>query len=235
MRVVQWNSHHGGKRSDGTLDTAGFGQALARLQPDVVCLNEVEQFDGYGNHDAAGLMAAALGADWRAYTANQSGIVAGKGISNAILARLPDVGSVLGVKPLFDARVALALKVRGVTIVAVHLDNEQQASRIVETCQLLAWDAVRDASPLILAGDFNAAPTSVDLAPYRYFYKDAWVVASDTGKATAFNKSGYTKSSRIDAIFYRGVTLQGCAVPDTRPSADAAFPSDHHPVVATFA
>lgn len=229
MRIVQWNTHHGGKRTDGTLDIVGFGYALRALKPDVVCLNEVEQFDGYGMADQVGIWAEALGPDWHGWFANLSGVVDGHGQGNAILARTADVVSTsFAVKPLFDARVAIALTVKGVTVVSTHLDDQKAENRLPEIVQLFAWESVRNPAKLVICADWNALPAALEMAPLRVFMKDAWLAPTHT----SFNGTGNTKGQRIDAVFSRGIQAVLCDVPDT--SVSGVFPSDHHPVVAVF-
>ncbi len=229
MKVCQWNSHHGGKRTDGTLDTAGFGRTLKALACDVYCLNEVEQFDGYGNDDKVAKWAAALGPEWHGWFANLSGVIDGHGQGNAILARLADVeAQLLTVKTLWGSRVAVSLVVKGVTIVSTHLDDQLQTTRLVQMAQIFGWSPLT-ASKLAVCGDWNAVPTALEMAPWRTLLKDAWV---ESPIKSSFNGTGDTKSHRIDAIFYRGLTPLSCSVPDT--SLNKVFPSDHHPVIAEF-
>lgn len=230
MKVVQWNTHHGGKRTDGTLDIIGFGHALQKLNPDVVCLNEVEQFDGYGNADQVGIWAEALGLDWHGWFANLSGVVDGHGQGNAILARTADVEATsLTVKTLYDSRVALAIRVKGVTIVSAHLDDREPKNRLVEIVQLFGWNSFAMPSKVIICADWNAVPEAIEMAPLRVFLKDAWVSAATR---TSFNGTGNTRGHRIDAIFSRGLPTVSCDVPDT--SVNGVFPSDHHPVIAVY-
>lgn len=229
MRIVQWNSHHGGKRTDGILDTAGFGRALKALDADVYCLNEVEQYDGYGNDDKVLAWAKALGPGWRGWFANLSGVLDGHGQGNAILARVADVQTpVLAAKPLYGTRVAVALVVAGVTIVSTHLDDQLQTTRLVESAQIFGWPAMA-ASKLAVCADWNAVPESLEMAPWRTLLKDAWIASPIK---SSFNGTGNTKAHRIDAIFSRGLTPMSCSVPNT--SLNNVFPSDHHPVIAEF-
>jgi endonuclease/exonuclease/phosphatase family metal-dependent hydrolase len=235
MRIVQWNTHHGGKRSDGILDTPGLGAALAKFTPDLVCLNEVEQFDGYGNHDAVGIWCTALGPGWTGVFANLSGVLGGHGQGNAILI---GPGHVVTAPPrscpLYGSRVALAVEVDHVMVVATHLDDGtdagSQAMRATEIAQLWAWDPVHTSAQLILAGDWNATPGALELAPLRILLVDAWAACAKLGLASSFNGTGNTRGSRIDAVFTRKLTPRHCDVPDTRTPAGVT-PSDHFPVV----
>lgn len=239
MRVIQWNTHHGGKGSDGRLDVARFGEALAALQPDVVCLNEVEQHDGYGTDaahphglDLIEIYRQRLGAvEAVGVHANGKLVTAGSsGISNAILSRWPIAG--VQIKGLPGNRAAIAGVVNGVTIVATHLDNATAQTRALQVGTLTAWPILSRAL-LVLCGDWNAAPGAPELQPLVSTFEDAWFVASASKVATAFNGTGATKSRRIDAIFSRGLTITRATVPDTRIAG--VFPSDHHPLVVEFA
>lgn len=237
MRIVQWNSHHGGKRDKTTdpketLDLTGFGDALAALDPDIVCLNEIEQFDGYGQTDQIETFRQRLGFV-AAVGVHRNGkrVEAGSsGQANAILARWP-IESVQ-VKGLPGNRAAIAGVVRGVTIVATHLDDATIENRAAEVKALLAWSPLQ-AAPIVVCGDFNAAPGATEIAPLVSAFEDAWLAGRATKIATAFNQTGSTRKSRIDAVFSRGLTLTAVEVPDTR--RNGMFPSDHHPIVATFA
>jgi len=234
MRVIQWNTHHGGIGSDGILDVRRFATALAALEPDVVCLNEVEQWvGGHGHSDQVGTYLAALGPEWVSHLVSIGGAIytplAGVGQCNVILSRHPlsDVGG----KALDKGRSVAWASVQGKRIYNGHVDNVSAGVRNVQLCQQLVLH--KTLPPTILAGDFNAQAGSTELAPFFRWYKDAWTEGRKAGVATAFNTTGNTRNSRIDFVFYRGLTLTAVAVPDTR--INGVWPSDHHPVVAEFA
>ena len=70
-------------------------------------------------------------------------------------------------------------------------------------------------------------------------YHDAWAEGKKMGIATSApdNPAGYTRSSRIDYVFYsrseQHLTLRKVQVVDTR-DANGVMPSDHRPVLAEF-
>jgi endonuclease/exonuclease/phosphatase family metal-dependent hydrolase len=232
IRVVQWNTHHGGVGSDGKLNTERLAHALALLMPDIVSLNEVEQFNpGRGNANQVGLIASILPGAWSYHVVSRGGVPSpASGQVNVIFAR--DGIAAKSAKGLVFDRSAAYASIGGKSVYSVHIDNASANNRCVQLAQLLCWHK-EHADPFISCGDYNCQiPTAVELAPWRHWYKDAWTEAQRLGTATAFNHSGVTKTSRIDAIFFRGLQLISCEVPDTR--VDGVFPSDHHPVVAVF-
>lgn len=235
MRLVTWNTHHGGMRTDGKLDTAGLGLVLKQLAVDgvkVFCFQEVEQMDGYGRDNKVAKWLSVLGPDWVGVSVNASGVVDGTGISNAILVRLPVLSPVVRL-PMFDGRSALAVSVDGVTVICTHLSSDKQASRVVETVQLHKWISQ---TPVIVAGDFNAAASAVELAPWAALgFSDAWVEASKAGTAKSFKPHGATHgaSARIDYVWSKGMKIAACEVPNVGTPA-GVFPSDHDPVIVDF-
>jgi hypothetical protein len=60
LRVLQWNSQHGGVGTDGVLDPARFIHKAASFRPDVVSFNEVERYDSYANYDGPAKLAALM-------------------------------------------------------------------------------------------------------------------------------------------------------------------------------
>jgi len=238
LRVVQWNTHHGGigKKADGSddlLSTERLAHALVLLTPDIICLNEVEQFNpAHGNANQVGLIASILPGSWSYHVVSRGGVPAPtSGQVNVIFAK--DGFATRSAKGLVFDRSAAYAYIGGKSVYAVHVDNTSANNRNVQLTQLLCWHKEHP-DPFISAGDYNCQiATAIELSPWRHWYKDAWTEAQRLGKATAFNHSGATKSTRIDAIFFRGLTLVSCEVPDTR--IDGVFPSDHHPIVAVFA
>jgi endonuclease/exonuclease/phosphatase family metal-dependent hydrolase len=234
MRFVQWNTHHGGKRSDGILDIAGISKWLVKFAPDAVSLNELEQNDGYGNTDQLERHRTALqdaqGIPWYSAFGPLNGGSVNKGIGVGLLANKPFI-----VPPknhgLYGGRAMLAGSTVGATLYSIHTDSESQAKRVVETTQALCLQQLI-LGQTIFAGDFNAVPTALEMLSIPQFYKDAWVEAKKIGKATSFTTDGATKSHRIDYVWYFGLSIVAADVPDT--STNGVFPSDHHPIVVDF-
>ena len=93
--------------------------------------------------------------------------------------------------------------------------------------------------PRIIAGDFNALPSSTENAKMTAAYVDSWAQAESDGTAVAYagNTAGNTRRARIDYIYYsKGATvlkLVSSQVFDVR-DANGVMPSDHRPVLSVF-
>src|SRR5678815_1220297 len=176
MRLVQWNTHHGGIGSDGKLNTVRLATALAKLNPDVVTLNEIEQMNGYGHQDTVKIICEVLGPEWVSHFVNLSGVINATGQGNAILSKVPYLKPVA--KGLYKSRCAAGVTIGKTPIVATHLDNESANAREIQNGQIMCW--VAQASPLIVAGDWNAHEGNVELSSLYAWYKDAWHTAGAT-------------------------------------------------------
>lgn len=229
MKIMQYNTHHGGIGSDSILNTPRIAESIKLHVPDVdvVCLNEVEQFTGYGSHDCVQIWCDILGASWAGVFANTSGTLWGHGQCNVILSRLPMTGNFT--KGLKYGRVAVGTIINGITIISAHLANDSANERCVQTFQVIKESDRQSTGKVALCGDWNSHDGNVEQAPLQAFFSDAWKHAA--GKS-AFNTSGITRGSRIDAIFTQGLSVSWCDVPDMR--VGGIFPSDHHPVVVTI-
>lgn len=166
---------------------------IASEQPDVVCLQEVqEQPDG---STVAARLATTVEGPW--YVAIGSrGDLSGRGFGNAVLSRWPiDVTSTHDL-PCDDAfpRVLLHARTAGIDIFCVHLTADVAAAPVREEQVLLVDHLIRThadpSSPLppVLAGDFNAPPSAAAIGFLRgelalrnrgTFFQDAWAVAGD--------------------------------------------------------
>jgi endonuclease/exonuclease/phosphatase family metal-dependent hydrolase len=233
VRVLHWNTHHGGVGSDNKLDPVRLGRMLATFRADVISLNEVEQRNGHGNLDQVGAYLDCLGTGWTAHLVGINGRVLARtetGQCNVLLSKHPM--TMLGQLGCANARSAAYAVVQGRSVYSTHVDNESAGLRSVQLTQQLCWHK-QQSDPRIIMGDFNCQSGSTEIAPFFHWYKDAWSEAKKIGTATAFNETGATRSTRIDYVFYRGLKLVSVDVPDTR--VDGVWPSDHHPVVVEFA
>lgn len=249
MRLVHWNTHHGGVPVDAAgankpIHVDGITQHLIQMVPDLVCLNEIEENDGYGNVDQLETHRAALqlsqSRQWySAFCAmTGGGKLAGGGVG--ILSSRPILGNAR--KALYPGnRPALAVMLDSMVVIATHWDPDSQTKRVIEGTQLLVWAEELSYATTIIAGDFNAAPTTLEVASWPTLYKDAWNEALKLKTATGF--SGNTHNAhRIDYVWYKGLlTVVSVDVPETGVSLSLGgagdpmiFPSDHRPVVVTF-
>ncbi|HEU5150609.1 MAG TPA: endonuclease/exonuclease/phosphatase family protein [Iamia sp.] len=257
MRIATWNVW--GRFGDAEARQAGIEEALAAVEPDVVCLVESwstpegHQADRVG--DRLGLAHRLFVGDW-----DQEGWTSGIGVASrwpvTTHERIPlrgDDGSGTG-EALF---VALDGPRGLVQLYAVMLDHplgasglrQAQVRRLVEHVDR----TTRRRHPVVLCGDFNAGPDSDEIrmltgrsavpVPDLVFY-DAWEVAGDgTPGHTWSNRNPLAALSlwpdrRIDHILSAWPRAGGVGHP-TRcallgvPATPGATPlSDHHGLVA---
>jgi endonuclease/exonuclease/phosphatase family metal-dependent hydrolase len=240
LKLLDWNTHHG-VGTDGKYDLQRFVTWIARSGAQVVTLNEVERFTGWGNEDQparyAALLTAATGKTWYYTFAEREGRTKGQG--NLILSTLPIEAS--GATTLSYSRSAARaqLNVEGVAVnvFSTHLDADSAARRTTQMAELKAWTS-GFAQQHIIAGDFNAWPGGTEITNMAAFSRDAWAVAKAAGTTVAYagNEAGNTRTSRIDYIWYSKsasrLTVKAAQVFDVRDGG--VMPSDHRPVMATF-
>ncbi len=243
LRVLQWNSQHGGVGTDGTLDPARFIQKAASYKPDVVSLNEVERYDSYANYDGPAKLAALMkqytGQTWYYKFATGSGSADGRG--NMILSRFPFDATGAQLLGHNGGAVDVVINVNGrsINFTSTHLYYDSTSWRLDQLSQLLSWQKGL-AESRIIAGDFNTQPDTTESATMRATYVDSWAQAQSDGTAIAYsgNTAGNTRNTRLDYIYYsKGATslkLVSSQVFDVR-DANGVMPSDHRPVLSIFA
>lgn len=238
LRIVHWNTHHGGipvkAGVDQKLNVQGITDWLVRLTPDLVSLNELEENDGYGQLDQLEAHRAALetaqGVPWVAAFVSYAGSDKRQGGGQGLLSKTTlgpslrkglSAGRSVGYLPI-DA---------GVGLLSTHLSNTSAVDRATQVNQLLVWQRTLGLDRALLCGDFNAVPGAAELDALKMtgLYQDAWVEATGKGTATSFTPDGATRTHRIDYVWVRGFDVLSVDVPDT--STGGVFPSDHHPVV----
>jgi endonuclease/exonuclease/phosphatase family metal-dependent hydrolase len=226
-RVVTYNIHHGAGLDD-RVDLERIAALLARLDPDVVALQEVDRgVTRSGGEDQARRLGDLLGmrhafGAFMDYQGGQYGmaILSRCPIVNVNPARLPD-----GNEP----RVALAVQFErptgGVlTVIDVHFDwvgddafRFAQARAVASVLHTLS-------TPYILAGDFNDHPGSRTMALFHERATEA-----DKPESNRFTFSADDPRREIDFIFVSRAhdwTVRRVEVVPERVA------SDHMPVVA---
>jgi endonuclease/exonuclease/phosphatase family metal-dependent hydrolase len=240
LRVMHWNTHHGGVGTDGVWDPERLMKWVAKINPDIVSLNEVES-STHGVNGPADLTARLerlTGRNWHYKFLANNGTSSGTG--DMILSRFPF--DAVGTHILSYNRVIInaAITVNGRTIdfFSTHLDQNATSYRLREIGELTGW-ATNIAQQRIIAGDFNAWPGSTETATMKQTYYDSWAEAQADGTDMAYpgNTVGNTRNSRIDYIYYsHGATnlvLKSMQVFDTR-DARGVMPSDHRPIEAIY-
>lgn len=122
-----------------------------------------------------------------------------------------------------------------VTVFNTHLPyRDQDEAARVRGAQLLAARiaALPRDEPVIVTGDFNAAPdTGAHAALLQSGLRDAWsIAAARSGPEATFHAFTGTPDRRIDWILVRGFDVRVLRTIDTNEGG--RYPSDHFPVVA---
>lgn len=247
---------HQGVDENGHSNLDSVANVIARVQPDLVGLQEVlRNHPNYNCEDQPGLIGDALvratGRTWSKvyveewFTSDRTCIQSGRGTdaeSEGLAFFAPDqVGSVASTK-LWNSRIGLAVTTGasgGVPVVVTHLasgSGTAATDRTRQISQLAPWAATQGATRILL-GDFNTSVGSPELQPITDAMHDAWADALAAGSAMGV-LSGDTrvKGGAIDHVFFTPdarLTLDSAEVVDTIALIGAQV-SDHRPVVARF-
>jgi endonuclease/exonuclease/phosphatase family metal-dependent hydrolase len=243
LRVLQWNTHHGGVGTDGVWDPERLVKWIAKFKPDVVSLNEMERKTSWSKNTdepvtIAALMKQYTGETWYWKFETLSGET--NGIGCMILSRFPIVAG--GPLLLDGGRSAVNITFdfngRTINFTSTHLHPDSSSYRKTEIAELTSWEKGL-AEQRIIAGDFNATYTSTENATMKQTYYDSWAVAQADGTDIAYagNTAGNTRNGRIDYIYYShsaaDLALKSSQVYDTR-DANGVTPSDHKPLMSVF-
>ena len=243
LRVLHWNLYHGQNAKKKWAFPRQM-EVIAKADPDLISLNEVEKFNSsYGNIDQAAELAKYLtektGKKWYHYMRVGSG--SSKGIGNAVLTRFPLVST--SYCQLSGARNAVHLGVvvngRAVNVWSTHLSVESASYRVEETEDLLAC-MDNFSEQRLVAGDFNSQAGSREIDMMLDAHTDAWKQAKSLGSTKNYsgNCDGCTRNSRIDYVFTSKaatrLVLKSAQILDTRDSA-GTMASDHKPMLIVYA
>lgn len=250
LRVMEWNIHHG-VGTDGVYNLDRLATWMAKMNPDVVLLNEVEKYTYWGNEDQPArfksLLQTKTGRTWYAHFSQEFGQWTSSGKGHLILSTYPfdstdhvTITQSSGLKGAGAASQAtITVNGRTINFVLSHLDPYDRSMRLIQARDVLNW-ASGYAENRILSGDMNAWPDQTSIAEINKTYYDAWTVAVNKGTATGISgitPFGATKNGRIDYIFFSknapNLVVLDAKTPDTRNSS-GVMPSDHRPVVTTF-
>jgi len=242
---------HHGVGSDGHYNLDRIATWIARMNPHVVMLNEVEKNTSWGNEDQPArfeaLLEAKTGRNWHRMFTQEFGDSSANGKGHLILSVYPiDAVSRIGITPSDGLKGAgaageasITVNGRNISLVIAHLDPESQPMRLTQAKDVISW-AASYAENRIIAGDMNAWPDQSSIAEYAKTYNDSWAVAASRGTAESVagvSPIGATRSGRIDYIFYSKhasqLVLKSSKVYDTRDGS-GHMPSDHRPLVSTF-
>jgi endonuclease/exonuclease/phosphatase family metal-dependent hydrolase len=241
LKVLDWNIHHG-VGTDGKYDISRIADAIVKTGANVVSLNEVEKYTGWGDEDQparfASLLKSKTGKTWYYNFAQRDGNTNGQG--NLVLStfQLESSGDYELSYSRSVARVAIIVNGIRVNVYSTHLDADSSSRRSTQMRELLSW-ADNYPEQRIIAGDFNAWPGATEISIMKAGYKDSWAVAESLGIDVAYsgNTAGNTRNSRIDYVWHSEnasrLKLKQVRVFDVRNSS-GVMPSDHRPLMATY-
>jgi len=214
LKIITWNLHHGRDiQGTNTVDTQA--RWLASAQPDILLLQEVEQFTGYGNLDHVAYIKAVLeaqtGRTYYAFWSNSSGVDYGKGQVNAILSVFPLTSAEGKAMPHSRALTMANVEVlpsRTIALFCIHLASStaNDGQRATQIADLAYWMTVRGSKVRLAGGDWNQTPAGIPLAPMHFWYTDLYKKAQALGVFTGAEETRplYKDDSvvgRIDALF----------------------------------
>lgn len=239
LRLMTYNVHSC-IGMDGKLDPGRIARVIARSQPDVVALQELDVGrERTDNRDQAEMIADYLRMEFHFHPALH---LEEERYGDAILTHLPmrlikaDALPGLKTKPQLEPRGAMWVAVetggQEVQIINTHLGLRQR-ERLAQINALLgdAWlGNERCRPPAIFCGDLNALPTSLVCRRLRAQFGDAQRLADRHRPRGTF--SSRAPGLRIDHVFVTpGIEVQGVEVPG---SELARVASDHLPLVVTL-
>ena len=205
-------------------DASSVAHVMRSCRPDVVCLQEVPRRLGAGRRVRR--LARECGLRWSAGGRGSGGTAVLTAPRVEVLSS--GVGRLAVAGPLTRTRGYSLVRLRGLTVVSVHLPL-RETERLAHVAAVL--DRLRDAGPCVVAGDLNELPDGPSWAAL------AALVADPGGCGPTYPARAPTR--RIDAV----LTTSGVAV--TRLSVagpteqlwpqDLRAASDHLPVIADLA
>jgi endonuclease/exonuclease/phosphatase family metal-dependent hydrolase len=228
LRVLHWNSQHGGRRTDGVYDPNGFANWMNSWNVDVISLNEVDNTTQMTT--LVNLMTQKSGKTWN-YKYDGRG--------NAVMSTLPlTTGSICLTNATVGrkaAHLSVLVNNRPLNLWSGHFALDSSAMRLAEAVALQACEQLYFEAR-ISAMDFNAQADTPEYNSMVVGHTDAWR-AAPTKINYPGNCDGCTRNSRIDYVFTsRGaswLTLKSAQIVDTRNASGVAA-SDHKPMIIEY-
>ncbi len=237
LRIVTYNVH-GCRGMDGKYSPLRIARVITRLQPDIVCLQELDQVrTRSGGIDQVEEIARRLRADYEFHAVAE---VDDGRFGNAVLTAHPMQLVVSGPLPRISSRLALedrgAIWVRvtvqgqDIHVINTHLSVHRRERHL--QCDALVGDDWLGHpgldGPTVLVGDFNASPNSPTARRLARRLRN--VEDHREGEAVLATWSGRLPLRRIDHVYVsREFSVHAVHAPQTRLSRVA---SDHLPLVA---
>ena len=229
IRVMSYNIHHG-EGIDGKFDLERIARIITDAKADIVGLQEVDRgTERTQRRDLPAELARLTGMIVRF---DKNIPHQGGEYGNAVLTRFPIKratnthlksfanGEQRGVQQL-----VLDVHGREVLFLNTHLDARRDpAEREHSATELQRIVAAAGAMPIVVVGDFNAAPTAPSIAKVHEFLTDAWpLVNQDPGFTIPVKKP----TRRIDYVWITKQSVEPLKMEVLQSEA-----SDHLPIVA---
>lgn len=231
LTVVSFNIRNGGRRMDGVYDHALQHKVLRELSPDLVALQEVDQFTKRsGNVDVVGGFGKALG-----MTSHFAAALPymGGSYGSAALSKLPVISDESVHMPVKDGepRVAVIRLVQlpdggKLAFVGVHLDSGDNDAARRENARTLLERLKNIKEPVVVTGDFNDQPDTATLA---MFAEAGFRRCVPQGDARSFPAND--PKIIIDHVFIRDGDQQSIQDVGTKV-VNVDHASDHRPLLA---
>ena len=170
LRVLEYNTQHGGIGTDGKYDPNRQADWVAKINPDIVSLCELESKDSYDSGDGVAQWKAMLesktGHTWYTLDIQDYGDWTAGGIRNAILSKYPMHATYRHEFSTGRDRtvggVSITVNGRNINFMSTHFDPYDQSNRISEAKQLVSYGG-GFAEDRIILGDFNALPGTTEM------------------------------------------------------------------------
>lgn len=234
IRILTYNVHSC-RGTDGRVDPARVAEVVARCEPDIVALQEVDVGRARsGGVDQAQMIAAHLRMGTHFHAAlHLEEEKYGDAILTALPARLVRAGPLPSIGEPRSA-IWVSVDIGGVElqVINTHLGLRRR-ERIAQAAALLGpgWlgGTAGGDEPTVLAGDFNAVPSSIAYRNLARHWRDVQVAACPRPRATFPSRLPIL---RLDHIFVgEGIEAVGAEVHSDRLARTA---SDHLPLTATI-
>ena len=229
LRVMSYNIHHG-EGIDGKLDLERIARLIVDAKADIVGLQEVDR--GCERTQKRDLPAELAKLTGMTVQFDKNIPHQGGEYGNAVLTRFPvrraknthlksfANGEQRGVQQL-----VLDVRGRDVLFMNTHLDARRDpAEREHSATELKEIVSAAGPTPVILVGDFNAAPEAPSIAKMREFLADTWPLLSKEG---GFTIPVNQPRRRIDFVWITKATIEPVKMDVLRSEA-----SDHLPIIA---
>ena len=234
LRVVTLNLYH--DKDDWPARRTQIVAQLAQLQPDVIALQEVLQHETLPNQ--AQWLARELGYD--AYFISVDPAERTRRYGNALLTRHPVLArGQQALRPLQDSRTAgfvrIRLQGRPINVYVTHLHHtaEGGAMRAQQVDDLMAFiHSSSQGMPSVVAGDFNSAADSAELARLRETFVDSYGALhpdATTEASSTLNPAYFPVPARIDHVFFQHGRFKPLSAEllFNQPDAQGKWASDH--------